>query len=139
MQGHLALANYYTQIRSLHISCVVFSGTLFAVRGLLRIGNISFANHWAVRLLSYMVDTLLLAAAIALTLVLHQYPFVNGWLTTKLLLLFLYIALGTIALKRARTSMGRCVALLAALATFAYIIGVALAHDPAGWFRLLRR
>lgn len=133
------LANHYAEIRLLHIFCVAFSGTLFAVRGVLRMANISLANHRAVRLLSYLVDTLLLAAAIALMQVLHQYPFVNGWLTTKLLLLFVYIALGTIALKRARTSPGRCAALLAALVTFAYIIGVALAHDPAGWFLLLRR
>lgn len=133
------LANHYAEIRLIHISCVAFSGALFAVRGVLRMGNVSFANHRALRLLSYIVDSLLLAAGIALMLVLHQYPFVNGWLTTKLLLLFLYIALGTIALKRGRTAGSRSVALLAALATFAYIIGVALAHDPTGWFALLRR
>lgn len=139
MLDNVTLASYYTQLRSLHISCVAFSGALFAVRGFLRMGNISFANHRALRVLSYIVDSVLLAAAIALMLVLHQYPFVNGWLTTKLLLLVLYVAFGTIALKRARTAGGRVFALLAALATFAYIIGVALAHDPAGWFVLMRR
>jgi uncharacterized membrane protein SirB2 len=133
------LAQHYAQIRLLHICCVAFSGTLFTLRGILRIGNIGWANHQALRFLSYGVDTLLLAAAIALTRVLHQYPFVNGWLTAKLLLLLLYIALGIITLRHARTSAGRSLALLAALATFAYIIGVALAHDPAGWFALLQR
>lgn len=133
------LANHYAEIRLLHVWCVGSSGTLFAVRGILHLGNVSFANHQALRHLSYVIDSLLLAAAVALMVILHQYPFVNGWLTTKLLLLLLYIALGTIALKRARTTGSRGVALLAALATFAYIIGVALAHDPAGWFLLLRR
>jgi uncharacterized membrane protein SirB2 len=133
------LTAHYPQILLLHVGSVTFSGSLFAVRGILRFCDLPIANHRALRVLSYIVDTTLLVAAILLTLILHQYPFVNAWLTTKLLLLVLYIALGTIALKRARTTVGRGVALLAALATFAYIVGVAITHDPAGWLLLLRR
>jgi uncharacterized membrane protein SirB2 len=133
------LADCYPQIRLLHIGCVAFSGSLFALRGILHIANVAVANHRALRLLSYVVDSLLLSAAILLTVILHQYPFVNAWLTTKLLLLILYIVLGTIALKRARTTAGRSAALMAALATFAYIIGVAIAHHPEGWLLLIRR
>ena len=133
------LATYYSQIRLLHIGCVTFSGSLFAIRGVLRIANIGVANHRAVRILSYGVDTLLLTAAILLTVILHQYPFVNAWLTTKLLLLIVYVVLGTLALKGTQTTRGRSAALIAALATFAYIIGVAIAHHPEGWFLLMRR
>jgi uncharacterized membrane protein SirB2 len=133
------LATHYPQIRFLHIACVTLSGGLFALRGILHIANFAVANHRALRLLSYIVDTLLLLAAILLTVILHQYPFVNAWLTTKVLLLILYIALGTIVLKRARTPVGRSAALLGALATFAYIIGVAVTHQPLGWLLLMRR
>lgn len=73
-----------------------------------------------------------------LTRIVHQYPFVNAWLTTKLLLLVAYIGLGTMALKRARTIAGRSIAFAAALATFAYIICVAITHHPAGWLLLCR-
>jgi uncharacterized membrane protein SirB2 len=38
----------------------------------------------------------------------------------------------------ARTRLTRSVAFLAAILTFAYIVGLALAHDPAGWLTLLR-
>jgi uncharacterized membrane protein SirB2 len=55
------------------------------------------------------------------------------WLTTKVLLLVLYIVLGSIALQRAHTASGRTVALLLALLVFGWIIGVAVAHHPAGW------
>jgi uncharacterized membrane protein SirB2 len=133
------LATHYQQILLLHIGSVTFSGSLFAIRGILRLCDISVANHRSLRVLSYVVDTTLLVAAVLLTLILHQYPFVNAWLTAKLLLLVLYIALGTIALKRARTTAGRGVALLAALATFAYIVGVAITHHPAGWLLLIRQ
>ncbi|HET7837903.1 MAG TPA: SirB2 family protein [Steroidobacteraceae bacterium] len=132
------LASHYPEIRLLHIGCVAFSGTLFTVRGAMRIADIAGANHRALRWLSYTVDTALLLAAILLTLIVHQYPFVNAWLTAKLLLLPLYIALGVIALKRARTPAGRLAAYLAALLTFVMIVGVAVEHEPAGWLRLLR-
>jgi uncharacterized membrane protein SirB2 len=133
------LTAHYQQILLLHVGSVTFSGSLFALRGVLRVCGIPVANHRALRVLSYVVDTTLLVAAILLTLILRQYPFVNAWLTTKLLLLALYIALGTIALRRAGTIVGRSLALLAALATFIFIVGVAIAHDPAGWLLLLRR
>ncbi len=132
------LTAHYQQILLLHVSCVALSGTLFTFRGALRIGGLPVANHRALRILSYLIDTTLLVAAILLTLVLHQYPFVNAWLTTKLLLLVLYIGLGTMALKHARTTAGRVAALIAALATFAFIIGVAITHQPAGWLLLIQ-
>lgn len=123
----------YTLLLHLHVSAVVLSGSLFTLRALLRIADHPLANHRGLRILSYVIDTMLLVAAVALTLTLHQYPFVNGWLTTKVLLLIVYIALGTIALKRARSTAGRVLATLAALLVFAYIIGVAVHHRPAGW------
>jgi uncharacterized membrane protein SirB2 len=132
------LSSHYPAIHLLHVGCVALSGALFTARGLMRIADLASANHRALRWTSYVVDTGLLGAAIALTLIVHQYPFVSGWLTTKVLLLPLYIALGIIALKRARTRFGRSAAFLAAILTFIYMVGVARAHDPAGWFVLLR-
>jgi uncharacterized membrane protein SirB2 len=133
------LVSHYAELRLLHIGCVALSGTLFTVRGLLRIGEHAIANHRALRMSSYVIDTILLSAAIPLTVILHQYPFVDAWLTAKTLLLVLYIALGIVALKRARTRSGRIGALVAALSTFGMMIGVAITHHPAGWLILLRQ
>ncbi len=132
------LASYYVQILLLHIGCVALSGTLFTVRGLMRIADLSLANHRALRWMSYLIDSTLLGAALLLSVIVHQYPFIDGWLTTKVLLLLVYVGLGTIALNRARTRAGRTAAFAAALLTFGYIVGVAIAHDPAGWIVLLR-
>jgi uncharacterized membrane protein SirB2 len=84
------------------------------------------------RVLPHVVDTVLLASAIALALLLHQYPFVDGWLTAKLLALAAYIVLGSIALKRGPTRAIRAVAWIGALVALAYIIAVARVHDPRG-------
>lgn len=130
-------AAYYLQILHLHVGCVALSAALFAARGVLRIGDLPGANHRALRWTSYLVDSTLLGAALVLLVIVRQYPFVDAWLTTKVLLLPVYIVLGTIALRRARTRAGRTIAFAAALLTFAYIVGVALAHDPAGWLALL--
>jgi len=133
------LAAHYRQILLLHVACVVLSGTLFAVRGVFRLADLPIANHRLLRVSSYLIDTALLSAAILLTLIVHQYPFANGWLTTKVLLLAVYIILGMMALKHARTLPGRAAALVTALLTFLYIIGVAVTHHPLGWLVLLHQ
>jgi uncharacterized membrane protein SirB2 len=133
------LASHYADIRVIHVGCVALSGTLFTVRGLFSIGNSAVANHRLLRVSSYIIDTTLLTSAILLTLILHQYPFVEPWLTAKVLLLILYIALGTVTLRRAHTRVGRITALAGSLGTFIAIIGVAIAHDPAGWLKLIHR
>lgn len=132
------LSAWYVQILLVHVGCVALSGTLFAVRGLMRIADLPGANTLALRRMSYLIDSTLLGAAILLTVIVREYPLVDGWLTTKVLLLLLYIGLGTMALRRARTRAGRVAAYVAALLTFACIVGVAIAHDPAGWIALLR-
>ena len=131
------LAAHYADIRQLHIACVILSGSLFTLRGLLRIADVAIANHWAARIASWLIDTALLVAAILLTLIVHQYPLADAWLTTKVLLLVLYILLGLAALKRARTRRGRCVAFIAALLTYGFMIGVAVERHPAGWLHAI--
>jgi uncharacterized membrane protein SirB2 len=122
----------YPEIRLIHITAVLASGALFFCRGL----ALNLGARWAMaaplRYLSYTIDTVLLAAAITLTIIIHQYPFVHGWLTAKVLLLLVYIALGTFALKRGRTQTTRVVCWLAALAVYAFIISIARAHQPLG-------
>lgn len=82
-------------------------------------------QHW-VKIVPHVVDTLLLASALTMVFWSGQYPFEQPWLTAKVLALIVYIALGTIALKRGKTNSVRGWAFLAALATFTYIVFVAV-------------
>lgn len=128
----------YYHIKLVHMLAVLASGSLFFIRGLAL--NV-FAARWPMkaplRYLSYGVDTVLLAAAIALTVIIRQYPFVDAWLTVKLVLLIVYIGLGTFALKRGRTANVRLITWVAALAVFAFIASVAVTHNPFGLFTML--
>ena len=119
----------YLLLKSIHISAVLLSGSLFFIRGLWMLhGSPRLQKTW-VKVVPHIIDTVLLASAIALTLRIHQYPFATSWLTAKVLGLLLYIALGMIALKRGRTRRVRLFAWLSALAVFLYIVAVALTHQ----------
>lgn len=83
-----------------------------------------------VRTLPHVIDTTLLASAIALLFKVQQYPLSHHWLTAKMVALVTYIILGMVALKRGRTKKVRIRALIGAYAVFFYILVVALTHDP---------
>jgi uncharacterized membrane protein SirB2 len=128
------MLDFYPQIRLVHIAAVLASGGLFFLRGLI----LHLGGQWSmaapVRYISYTIDTILLTAALMLATILHQYPFVHGWLTMKVVLLVVYVALGSYALKRGRTRNARVRFWLAALIVYAFIISVARAHQPLGIF-----
>jgi len=113
------------------------SGALFALRGAGTLAGAAWPMFAPLRYLTYTIDTVLLTAALMLATLLHQYPFVHGWLTVKVLLLVVYIVLGSLALKRARTRAARAGYFVAALLVYLCIIGVARAHHPLGVFARL--
>ncbi len=126
------MIEYYAQVKWLHVGTVILSGALFCARGLMMLARSPRANHALLRFPSYVIDTALLAAAITLSAMLHQYPFVHGWLTVKVLLLVAYIVLGSLALKRGRSYRVRAACFIAALVVYASIVLVARAHHPLG-------
>jgi len=131
------MIEFYPQIKTVHIAAVFGSGLLFLLRGAALHAGQTWAMAAPLRYLSYTIDTVLLTAALMLATLLHQYPFVHGWLTTKVLLLVVYIVLGTYALKRGSTRTIRIACWLAALLVYAFIISIARAHHPAGIFARL--
>jgi uncharacterized membrane protein SirB2 len=128
------LATYYDEIKWVHVGCVLASGALFSLRGSLMLCGSRYANHVSLARLSYVIDTTLLAAAVLLVLTIHQYPFVQAWLTAKVLLLVVYILLGIFALRRGKTRRTRGRYLLAAILVYVFIISVAVTHSPIGVF-----
>jgi uncharacterized membrane protein SirB2 len=120
----------YAALKSIHIATVAASYALFVLRGVWMIRESPRLQARWVKIMPHAVDTVLLASAVALTIVLRQYPFVSGWLTAKVLALVVYIALGMIALGRGRSKPARIGAWSAAQAVFLYIVCVALTRNP---------
>lgn len=120
----------YFLIKHLHMTCAALSGGFFVVRGSWMLAGSSMLQRRWVKTVPHVVDSLLLASAITLAVISHQYPGPMPWLTAKVVALIAYILLGTVALKRGRTKAIRATAFAAALATFGYIVAVALTKNP---------
>lgn len=75
----------------------------------------------------------LLTSAIALALTIRQYPFVDSWLTAKVVGLLLYVGLGLSHCATESAKPSGFFAGLAAQAVFFYIVLVAMTHRPMPW------
>jgi uncharacterized membrane protein SirB2 len=125
----------YPTLKLLHMLLVVLSGTLFVARGASVLAGQAWPMHPAARRASVAIDTLLLSAGVTMWVLLSWHPVQHPWLGTKLLLLLLYIVLGSLALKRAPRRGQRAVFFVAALAVYGFMASVAVAHHPLGLLR----
>lgn len=123
----------FAWVKGIHLATVVFTLTLFLLRCLWAFLGSPKLRHPVMRWLPHVNDTLLLSAALGSAWMLGQYPFVNSWLTAKVLALVAYIVLAHITLWRCRGNAQRAVAMTASLGVFIYIMLVARCHDPRVW------
>ena len=129
--------NTYLILRHLHITCVALSGLGFALRGVLMLRQSPALRHPVARIAPHIIDTGLLASALGMLALTTWQLALMPWLATKIVLLLVYIVLGTIALKRGRTLRIRAIAYVAALAVFGHIVATALTRNPLGLLSLL--
>jgi uncharacterized membrane protein SirB2 len=120
----------YLTLKQIHVGSVIASYMLFLVRGIWMMRVPATLERRWVKTVPHVIDTMLLASAIALAMTIRQYPFVAPWLTAKVLALIVYIVLGTIALKRGKSMRMRVLTWIAAQLVFFYIVAVALTHNP---------
>jgi len=117
-------------LKAVHVTTVAASGLMFFVRGLWMLGRSPMLERRWVRVVPHVNDTALLVAGAWMAVLLRQLPGVSPWLGAKIVALAIYVALGTVALRRRRAG-----AWVAALAVFFYIVAVALTHDALPWRR----
>ena len=127
----------YPEIKLVHVTAAIASGTLFLLRGT----AVNWGGSWGmiapIRYLSYTIDIVLLTAALLLLAILPSSVYSNGWLWLKLTLLVVYIGFGTLALKRGHTANIRRGCFVAAIAIYLCMYFIARTHDPLGPVRLL--
>ncbi len=116
-------------LKTVHVSCVMLSISGYLLRGVWMMRESPWLRNKWVRIVPHIIDTTLLVSAILLALQIRQYPFVQGWLTAKVLALIAYIVVGAIGLKYGRTKKIRIAAWLGAIAIFLYIVLVGLTRQ----------
>jgi len=128
------MTDYYFPIKHLHMTAVGLSIILFVIRAYWSVTGSALLQRRLVRILPHVVDTVLLVCGVILAAMIGPN---QPWILTKIVLLIVYIGVGTIAIKRGSTTRGRVTAALIAVAIFAYIVGVAITKDSGSWFSML--
>lgn len=126
----------YHGIKHLHMLLALLSILGFILRGCWMMSGSARLQHRAVRVVPHVVDTLLLLSAIALSVIIAQYPFAAGWVTAKVFGLIAYVVLGVIALRQGRSRGVRIAAFFCAVLVFVWIASVAFSKNPAGFLPL---
>lgn len=119
-----------TVLKTIHLAAVVLSVGGFTARGLWSFRNPHWRSRRWVRIVPHAVDTVLLLSGVAMAVVYRWSPLAQPWLMTKVILLVVYILLGMLALRWGASVRVRAAAWFLALATFGYIIAVAVTKDP---------
>lgn len=130
------MQNLYASIKAVHMASVATSFALFAIRGAWRWRSPDRLRQRWVRIVPHVVDTVLLVSGIVLAALIGASPGGHAWLGAKIAGLVVYIVLGSVALKYGKTPGVRSAAFFAALATFAWIVSVAVTKSPAGFLGL---
>ncbi|MGW8228660.1 MAG: SirB2 family protein [Gammaproteobacteria bacterium] len=120
----------YQLLISLHMTAAMISLMLFIWRGMWVMQYDQQSRPRWMKWLPHVNDSVLFLLGILLMLTIEQYPGSNSWLTFKLTAVVIYILLGMVVMKWAKTRRSRLIALLSALLVFAYIVGVAVTKQP---------
>jgi len=120
----------YPLVKSVHLLTVALTITGFLIRGIWMLQDSPYLKARAVRTFPHVNDTILLASALWTAAMLGQYPFVNAWLTAKVVGAIAYILLGAVALTYGPTRGIRAAAFLGSLLCFAYVVAVAITKNP---------
>jgi uncharacterized membrane protein SirB2 len=120
----------YIILKHLHMTAAALSLIFFIVRSVWSVNGSAMLQKKFVRIAPHVIDTVLLVCGLALGFMLG---IGQSWILAKIVGVIAYIVVGTFAIKRGRTPASRGTAAVLAILIFAYIVGVAVQHNPWSW------
>jgi uncharacterized membrane protein SirB2 len=124
----------YLTIKTIHMTFALMSFTGFLFRAYLMVIESRWLNNKAVLVAPHVIDTVFLTSGATMAFMVNFGFFSQFWLTTKVMLLMVYLLFAGIALNRGKTKSIRVASFFLAVFTFVYIVGVAVNKTPLGWF-----
>ena len=121
-------------VKLIHVTCVALSFSGFFIRGIWMLRDSHLLKRRWVTIAPQLIDTLLLASAIILSIQLRFSPLEQSWLLAKIIALLVYIGVGLVALRFGQNKSTRLLAWLLGLLIFIYIVSVALSKSVLGFF-----
>jgi uncharacterized membrane protein SirB2 len=123
----------YSLVKTIHQVAVALSLTGFLARGAAGLAGAEWVQSRLTKTLPHLIDSVLLLSALTLAWMLRLTPGSAPWLLAKVIGLLIYIGLGVVALRPTFKTPVRAAAWVAALATAAWIVSVAVTKDPLGF------
>jgi len=127
----------YLTIKTIHMICALISFTGFLFRAYLMVIESKLLNHKLVLVAPHVIDSFFLLSGATMAFMVNFGLFSQFWLTTKITLLMFYLLFVGVALNRGKTKSIRVSSFFLAIATFIFIVGVAVHKSPASWFAVL--
>lgn len=121
-----SINNLYPVFKHLHLTLVAISVIFFVVRFVLKLKESALLQKKVMRIAPHIIDTCLLLSGLLMCFLIKQYPFVDPWLTEKILSVVAYILLAIMAMKSNRNKFFRFFAFLGAIAWVVYAAKIAV-------------
>jgi uncharacterized membrane protein SirB2 len=120
----------YMMFKHLHLTALGLSVVMLTLQFIGHTFDMKFKDAKWLKIVPHIVYTILLGSAIGLCIVLNQYPFVDAWVTSKLIGLVLYVLMATLIVKWARNNAMRVVGYIGALTWLLITMQVAFSKTP---------
>jgi uncharacterized membrane protein SirB2 len=121
----------YFAVKHLHLTLVAVSVLFFVVRFVLHMRASSIMDKKFIKIAPHVIDTFLLLSGLALCFIIQQFPFVDPWLTEKIIAVAAYIALGIMAFKADRSKLFRFFAFIGAIGWVVFAAKIAVFKQVA--------
>jgi uncharacterized membrane protein SirB2 len=120
-------------LKIIHVTCALLTALSFTVRGIWMMQDSMYLKIRFTRIAPHVIDTLLLLSAIVMLIQFHISVIEQPWLLAKITALILYIVLGMMAFRFARTKIQKITSWFAALVVLACIFAFALTKRVIFW------
>ncbi|QIR13721.1 SirB2 family protein [Shewanella aestuarii] len=116
----------YPAVKHTHLMFVALSVAFFVLRFGLHLRQSPLMERKFLKVAPHVIDTFLLVSGFTLCFMIKQYPFVDPWMTEKIICVIAYIALGIMALKSNRNKLFKFFAFMGAIGWL--VLAAKLAH-----------
>lgn len=121
----------YFAVKHLHLTLVAVSVLFFVVRFVLHMRQSSIMDKKFVKIAPHVIDTFLLLSGLSLCFIIQQFPFVEPWLTEKIIAVAAYILLGIMAMRADRNKLFKFFAFIGAIGWVVFAAKVAVFKQVA--------
>ena len=118
----------FMAVKYVHVTCVALTFISFSLRGYWMIKEVPLLQQRAAKTIPHIIDATLLTSGVFMATIMYGAFYEQTWLLIKLLILLLYIILGSIALRYGKSRQIRIVSLIGAWCAFFCIIILARNH-----------